>query len=142
MIQRCARCHKMQVLRAFPLRGRVRAGRSAWCRVCKNSHSRRYGKTYRQGKVNTRKRPWYMLKYQYGLTETEYLRVLKTQGGVCAICRGPSRIKNGQQERYQFDHDHQTGKFRGLLCHMCNAALGLCRDDPRILRSMVQYLTA
>lgn len=54
--------------------------------------------------------------YKYNI----YPKLLKEQGGVCAICR--VRPKEG---KYLFiDHDHFTDKVRGLLCHKCNTRLG------------------
>lgn len=39
-----------------------------------------------------------------------------------------------------FDHDHMTGKFRGWLCTRCNVALGMVRDNPNVLRALIDYL--
>ena len=39
-----------------------------------------------------------------------------------------------------FDHDHQTGSFRGWICSKCNTALGLANDDPEILLKLIEYL--
>ena len=52
--------------------------------------------------------------------------------GPCDIC--------GQECERRFDHDHETGAFRGWLCHGCNVALGHFRDDPEILMAAVEYL--
>ncbi len=38
------------------------------------------------------------------------------------------------------DHDHQTGKFRGLLCHKCNVTLGMVDDSTEVLRWLAQYV--
>jgi hypothetical protein len=38
------------------------------------------------------------------------------------------------------DHDHTTGRIRGLLCTRCNAAIGLFEENPRLLRQAVGYL--
>lgn len=56
---------------------------------------------------------------RYGITLEEYEIVFRRQNGVCAFCgRRPSR------NRLAVDHDHRTGRFRGLLCTPCNRALG------------------
>jgi hypothetical protein len=39
-----------------------------------------------------------------------------------------------------WDHDHKTGKFRGWLCHSCNAALGLLKDDPERIAKLLNYI--
>lgn len=38
------------------------------------------------------------------------------------------------------DHCHDTYQVRGLLCGNCNKALGLLKDDPRILVRLAAYL--
>ena len=70
---------------------------------------------------------------QYGLTREEYDE-MAARG--CAICGGPP---NGRG-RYAFDHDHKTGKFRGLLCVGCNVSLGCFRDDVALLEAALFYL--
>ena len=52
------------------------------------------------------------------VTDDEYEGMLAEQGGVCAICGNPPKVK-----RLHVDHDHATGVIRGLLCHRCNRAL-------------------
>ena len=39
------------------------------------------------------------------------------------------------------DHDHDTGEVRGLLCHACNHALGLLKDDRRLVAKLLAYIT-
>jgi Recombination endonuclease VII len=55
---------------------------------------------------------------QLGVTDDEYQRLLTFQGGVCAICGNPPKNR-----RLSVDHNHRTGKVRGLLCFRCNRAL-------------------
>lgn len=70
----------------------------------------------------------------YGLTEEEYQILWNSQGGKCAICGKESG------KALCVDHDHKTGKVRGLLCDNCNAALGHIHDDPKIAIKIIEYL--
>lgn len=78
------------------------------------------------------------IKARYGLTLEEFEEILELQGGVCAICKQPE--KDRYKRRLCVDHDHETGKVRGLLCHMCNTALGKFSDDPDRLDAAAAYL--
>src|SRR3990167_1509049 len=42
--------------------------------------------------------------------------------------------------RIVFDHDHETGKFRGWLCVKCNVAIGMVKDNTELLLKMVEYV--
>jgi hypothetical protein len=76
-----------------------------------------------------------------GLTVEDYERRLSEQGGACAICRRPETIRpKGRPTRLAVDHDHGTRKVRGLLCNVCNRALGLFRDSSELLRTAAAYL--
>ena len=79
------------------------------------------------------------LRRKYGITLDEYDRMVEDQGGRCAIC-GSTDPRNGGN-MLAVDHDHATGRVRGLLCGTCNTALGKFRDNPEILRSAIRYLT-
>lgn len=69
----------------------------------------------------------------YGLTEDEYQAMLGVQDGRCAMC--------GQSmKRPHVDHDHETGKVRGLLCKGCNTGLGQFNDSIDSLLDAVAYL--
>lgn len=63
--------------------------------------------------------------------------MLASQGGGCAICQKP----DGEgKDRLHLDHDHETGKARGLLCGPCNRGIGMLRDDPALVRKALDYL--
>lgn len=68
------------------------------------------------------------------LTVTEYDSLLKKQNGVCAICGKPPK-----KTRLAVDHDHKTGRVRGLLCFFCNFRI-VRRWKLDLLRKVVAYL--
>lgn len=83
------------------------------------------------------------LAKNYGLTMVEYNALLRTQGGVCAVCgkdEPQARGRTGKQFALAVDHCHKTGKVRGLLCQKCNRAIGLLGDDPVLMRRAISYL--
>ena len=73
---------------------------------------------------------------KYGLTMAQYDEMLEAQNGVCAVCGAACRTGS----RLAIDHDHETGKVRGLLCRPCNSSLGLMQDDAARLRAAADYL--
>lgn len=78
------------------------------------------------------------LMSKYKITLVEYEELLSKQGGKCAICYASD---SGQASRsFPVDHDHVSGKVRGLLCNACNGGIGLLRDDVEILKSAISYL--
>jgi hypothetical protein len=81
------------------------------------------------------------LNTEYKMTLDEYNQKLEKQNGLCAICNEPDQFN--KDERWQplrVDHDHDSGKIRGLLCHSCNVALGLFRDNIENLMNAIAYL--
>jgi Recombination endonuclease VII len=43
-------------------------------------------------------------------------------------------------EEGHIDHDHETGKFRGVICRRCNQVLGMVKDSQKILRGLKNFL--
>jgi len=74
----------------------------------------------------------------YGLTVDQYDAMLMEQNYVCAICEKPE--KSSSKKVLSIDHDHTTGKVRGLLCDTCNSGLGHFFDNLDFLESAVLYL--
>lgn len=79
-----------------------------------------------------------MIEKKYGLTEQGYNALLEAQDNRCAVCR--SDEWRGKDSAPHIDHDHATGRVRGLLCGPCNTGLGQYRDDPALLRAAAVYL--
>ena len=78
----------------------------------------------------------YGLKHQYGLSKQDYEHLLYLQGDGCKICGDIADKRFG----LHVDHDHKTGKIRGLLCKNCNYGLGQFKDDAKRLERAAQYL--
>lgn len=68
--------------------------------------------------------------YNVSIEEIEVL--IRDQAGRCRIC--------GQARPLCIDHDHETGRVRGLLCQPCNHGVGNFRDDPALLAAAADYL--
>lgn len=75
----------------------------------------------------------------YGLTFDEYMGMVSKQNNRCAICgeKQPLHINNGE---LNIDHDHSTGKVRGLLCNHCNTGIGMMKDDVKRMKAAIKYL--
>lgn len=73
------------------------------------------------------------LMRKYGISEELYNNMVKNQDGQCLIC-------DLKVERLDVDHNHATGKIRGLLCHNCNSLLGHAKDNIDTLKEAINYL--
>ena len=83
---------------------------------------------------NNRRANW--MKGKYGLSSDGYDALLERQGGVCAICGKADWNGRGPV----IDHDHVSGKVRGVICGHCNTALGMAFDNIPTLERMIEYL--
>ncbi len=119
------------------------------CRKCKNrEHQKDWAarnkermKSY-NNKESRRRANRRTTTSRYGLTVEEYESMYSAQGGVCAICGSPETVKGngGETKMLAIDHDHGTGKVRGLLCNNCNRAIGLLGDDVEIMLNAIEYI--
>jgi len=82
----------------------------------------------------------YLLR-TYGITLIDYKNMIEEQEGLCKICRteGWTMAKH-HKIKLVVDHCHASGKVRGLLCHNCNRALGLLKDNEDYLERAKDYL--
>ena len=95
---------------------------------------KRANRKYLSKQSTKEKIEWSRIKIRYGITKADYEKMLFVQMGLCAICL--MKPKN----KLHVDHDHLTGKVRGLLCGNCNKALGLLRDNTDFLSKAIEYL--
>jgi hypothetical protein len=121
----CPRCEQMLPLSAFGSNRSASDGLTAYCRPCHNA----VGKETAQRLYGSTRE--YHLRRRYGLTSADVDAMVEAQGGVCPGCGS---------EPQHVDHDHQTGKVRGVLCSGCNQALGNVRDDAAVLVRLIAYL--
>lgn len=85
------------------------------------------------------------MKKRYGISLNDYNSMFDEQNGACAICHNEeTRVDhwNKMVSRLAVDHDHKTGKVRGLLCHSCNNSLGHMHDDPSRMMQAAIYLAS
>lgn len=121
----CPACNTAKTVSSFPSNRSTRDGLATYCKPCHNAigkaaKDRLYGSTRD-----------YHLRHRYGLTSADVDAMIEAQGGTCATCDGkPEHV----------DHDHATGKVRGVLCFNCNQALGNVRDDVATLHRLGRYL--
>jgi hypothetical protein len=114
--KRCSFCKIEKPTKKFDRCNRNNDGLQDYCKYCRTVKRR---------------------ESRYGVTEEWFQATLRAQGYACAIC---GFIPGPDDRELDVDHDHLTGKNRGLLCGTCNRGLGYFRDDSRIIGLAKQYL--
>jgi Recombination endonuclease VII len=122
----CPDCGAVKRLDDFPRNRRTNSGIAAYCKPCHNARGKA---TYERLYGGTRH---YHLKRRYGLSAEEVDALVLAQRGRCAICR--------EAPAEHVDHDHLTGKVRGVLCFNCNGGLGQFRDRADLMAFAIAYL--
>lgn len=115
----CTHCGQRKSLSDFYKNKGTKDGLDPRCKSCHRKACRQSRRDYNKtdkGKLSKYKAH---LKYKFNLTLEEYDKMFEAQNGVCAICGLPEIAR-----RLAVDHDHKTGKIRGLLCANCNISLG------------------
>lgn len=138
--RQCTACEVTRPLSDFGKRPGYKDGRRRQCRFCRTKfeRERRSNSAYVYKPLPPEVAHERHIKAKYGLTRKQYLSMLASQDGACAICRSKSP---GARCRNLFvDHCHRTGRVRGLLCNRCNLALSKFGDDLPGFRAVVAYL--
>lgn len=80
------------------------------------------------------------LRDLYGITMADYQAMVEAQGGGCAICRRPHMAlsSTGTPRPLHVDHDHATGRIRGLLCGSCNTHVGWLETRGEAIRAYLE----
>jgi hypothetical protein len=83
----------------------------------------------------------YAVRHNYDFSEKEIQEILKWKSGNCAVCgKFLKRFGQGWDDAC-IEHDHLTGKFRGISCGRCNRVLGMIEDSKRLLKKLIKYLS-
>lgn len=131
----CSKCEKERDLSFFFVNKSRSDGVDSQCKMCADE----YNRTWKE--ANTEKRAIYAfrtrLKKNFGITEKQYEQLLDKQNNCCALCQKPA---TNFDRRLAVDHDHETGRIRGLLCYYCNHKLIGRHKDGNLLRRMADYV--
>lgn len=128
-------------------------GLQSCCKKCHKELKKKWYKTeagkaarkrYKQGPSGMKAKRRALLK-SYGMTVEDYDRMFQEQNGVCAVCGlSETSIGNGGNLKpLAVDHNHKTGKIRGLICSTCNTSLGGFQVDElgiELLTSAISYI--
>ena len=147
IMKKCPDCGLKKPTNAFHRNIRAPGGRHVYCKKCNRVRMRAYRISHRhelseRGKLRRAKNPertWvHHIKQKHGSRAIVWYEIAyKEQGGICAICGLPERVKN---KKLSLDHCHHSGRLRGLLCNRCNTGLGSFKDSPLLLRKALKYL--
>ena len=123
LAKECGHCKKILPYDQFPIDNREMSGRYTSCKSCCSKKNKETSN--RHPNANRFKK----LRERYGLSPTEYMAMSQ----LCGIC-GRNDVK------LHVDHDHETGKVRSLLCHTCNAGIGMFKENIETLELAIKYL--
>ena len=129
-VKRCRCCGVAKPLSKFYRHRKHKDGRAGICAECDRSEHRR--------KYDPKKHKTYQRRQRlkrYGLTPAKHMALYVEQDGCCAICRDALPY-----HKVHTDHDHETGKTRGLLCHRCNLMVGYIETSGELLAVAKQYI--
>lgn len=101
------------------------------CQKCDRDRAREY---YRNNSERLRTAKTFRVR---GISPVVFEEMRQNCNDQCSICKCHKPQGRGA---WHIDHDHDTGKVRGLLCSNCNTALGLVRDSIPVLKGMIAYL--
>lgn len=143
----CNKCKTEKELEAFCKRHTTKDGRDVYCKECVSIYrktnykkiqesSSAYYQKYKE-KVNLKNRN-NRLKKEYNVTQEWYEKTLEEQEGKCKICKSDNPGKG--LKHFHIDHNHETGKVRGLLCHSCNTGLGLFKENVDLIQKAIEYV--
>ncbi len=134
----CKDCCESKATEYFYKKASAKDGHMNICKYCSGERTKKYRRNPDVQKRLFQIRRKSQLKKKFGITPEEYDKMFFSQSGVCLICRKPEK----QSKALAVDHCHITGRVRGLLCSLCNTAIGKLDDNPKLLIRAAEYLLA
>ncbi len=111
--------------------------------ICKKCYRAKL-EEYRKDPENRKRQATLVRKWKnknrYGMVVGQFEDMYNKQEGKCLICGSFLIIDGSPSKRPNVDHDHKTGKVRGLLCRRCNQGIGVFEDDSSLLFNASKYL--
>ena len=101
------------------------------CVECKRRDANRHYKVAEPGHWRATR-----LIHKFGISVSDYEAMLAKQNNGCGICG--NSCSTGR--KLAVDHDHVTGRVRGLLCAACNHAIGKFKDDPDLMQKAIEWV--
>lgn len=131
----CPVCAVVKPIAEYGATGRGRKRR--YCKSCsRKTKSRRLSRNSRSPAQRQKARDEHLQRV-YGIGLTAFEAMLDAQGGRCA---NPGCRTDDPGKQWHVDHDHITGKVRGVLCPSCNSSLGLLGENRDRIAGLITYL--
>lgn len=113
----------------------------SWCKECTMKYNKQYYHTVTVNRPPETKKHK-NLQRDYGITFDDYKAMYDAQDGRCKICREPLDLfcTHNAPHKTCVDHNHTTGKIRGILCSPCNSGIGFFKEDIDIISNAIAYL--
>lgn len=137
--KKCSRCGQVKPTTEFSRNKRWgKYGFYVYCRDCRSEIDKKY---FLENTEKCKKKNRNKILKKYGITVEDQDRMLKEQNNKCAICGKEIFLFSTSKNLIaHVDHNHKTGKIRGLLCHDCNVGLGNFKDNTEYLLGAISYL--
>lgn len=137
-MKQCTNCGETKEFSLFTKSKNGKYGYKSQCKACVAQTKKEKYRTIKEaGLYDPAANKNSMLKKLYGIGIDEYNSMLEMQKHKCAIC---STHIDVFIRKLAVDHDHKTGVVRGLLCHHCNTAIGLLKEDSNLIRKAASYI--
>jgi hypothetical protein len=137
MTKICSGCRRPQDITNFGKDKNRKDGLNLYCRDClkkhyqsdKKANAQRCRAYYLKNRESMMLSSWKRhIKSKYGLTYEELVLLAEKQGNSCKICH--TKFPTLKSRMVHVDHDHKTGRVRGILCKFCNDQLIRILEHP------------
>jgi len=154
--QMCFRCHEIKIhsWENFHTQKEIRNGKKyeyirKVCRKCEHDERAVNRRNSREKENENLKKRMTPLRHRernlrrgYKMSLAQYDVLLQSQNGKCGICFNvETKTVNGKVSHLTVDHDHKTGRIRGLLCARCNSGIGLLMEKTENFKNAITYLS-
>ncbi len=133
-LKTCSKCRETKLLELFSKKSDTKDGKDSWCKACTCKNAIKWASK------NPRRIRDGNLQRNYGISLEKFEQIKRDQNGTCAICLTSELRYSTRHHDLSVDHNHLTGKVRGLLCNNCNRAMGMLKDNFEIVLQAARYL--